>query len=139
MALRSVASLSPDDPEPPTDRHDPVLGRRIVLGLLLAILILSVTFQVLPLLQHGSDRPIRGAGRVILEFTLGMELYRGRTWARWLAVCLQGVAVVLSSWFLATRSFEPLLLGPLVVHGGSALLLVFHPAVRAHFALPRAA
>lgn len=130
MALRSVASLSPDDPEPPTDRHDPDLGRRIVLGLVIAILILSVT---LPLWLQGRYRPIRRAGQLVLEFTLGVELYRGRTWARWLAVGLLGVAVVGSSWFLATRSFEPLQLGALVVHGSSALLLVFQPAVRAHF------
>ena len=137
MALRSVASLSPDDPEPRLDRHDPELGRRIVLGIVIAILILSITVLVLPLWLHGSDRPIRRAGRLVLEFTLGMELYRGRTWARWLVVCLLGIAVVVSSWFLATRAFEPLQLGALVVHGSSALLLVFHPAVRAHFAANR--
>lgn len=137
MALRSVASLSPDDPEPPSDRHDSDLGRRIVLGIVIAILVLSVTGMVLHLWHRGSDRLLGKLGRLVLEYSLGMELYRGRTWARWLTVCLFGAAAALTTWFLATRSIEPLLLGLLVVHGGSGLLLVFHPAVRAHFAAHR--
>lgn len=138
MALRSVASLSPDDPDPPTDRHDPELGRRIVLGLVIVVLVLSVTGMLLSLWLRGSERLLGQLGRLLLEYSLGMELYRGHRWARWLTVCLFGAAAAVTSWFLATRSFEPLLLGLVVVHGCSALLLLFHPAVRAHFALHRA-
>ena len=133
MVLRSVASLSPDDPEPRDGGPDPERGRRIVLGIVIAILIWNVTIITLFLLLRGTDRLGTQLGRFGGELVLGMKLYQGRTWARWLIALGLVAAAVLSINHLVTHRFEPLMLGMLVVHGGSALLLVFHPAVRAHF------
>lgn len=115
-------------------------GRRIVLYIVLATIGISVVVIGLFVAANGLDTLPQRLVRLVLTVVLGVFLYRGAIWARWVSVVLYGVASVgsvvgglqLVSHGHPANGTPLVLMG--VIYGASVLALLLVPSVRAHFA-----
>jgi hypothetical protein len=114
-------------------------GRRIVLCIALATIGISVVVIGLYVSANGLATLPPRLVRLALTVILGIFLYRGAVWARWVAVALYGlgsvgsigVAVPLSSAGHPVNGASLALMG--MIYGISALALLVVPAVGARF------
>lgn len=111
-------------------------GRKIVVGVIIATIALSLISIITSVLVDGQPLPAHLV-RFLLTILLCLFLYRGANWARWIVVILlllAGPSAVLAGLTLLPHPGSAALLIIIgLVYTTSAILLMFVPAVRAHF------
>jgi len=116
------------------------LGRRLVLGVIVAILSISVVVILSFVLALGTSRLLPQIIRLMITIVICMYLYKGAPWARWVLSALisvggiMGILSGLGGLALAganSAHFYMLLMGSTYI--ASVAVLWLAPPVRAYF------
>ena len=110
------------------------LGRGLVLVAIGLILSSSVATIVLYIVVQGSDRLVAQVVRFGLTCLLAWFLWRGRAWARWVAVILFGIAIAIGVRTASEYGFANFNTFLLVSYTLALGILLGGPGVGRHFA-----
>ncbi len=118
------------------------VGRGMVLAVIAGTLTVSILVIVAFNIIQGPERLPQQIIRLLLTFGLCVFLYRGANWARWIAGILfawGGVGSLLAgALMLSSNMYGIVLFAMGLVYVGSAIILLFLPAVRTYFGVGRA-